>query len=200
MTVKYGHGEGSSGQHNSSDLALTDGERASLQLAADGRLKTDAVVTATFIGPQEVLINNADDSVAIGTSTELFTATDVGPKVGLDVNVIGGTITTSGTSTVSGTVNTNQNGLASFQTSQYTIGTSAVQLTVTPLTGRTSMSIKAITTGNNIVYVGNSSGVTTSTGYPLFNGDSLQLDLTGAHVVYAIASAAAQTLAVLEIG
>lgn len=193
MTVKYGHGEGSSGQYNSSDLALQDGDRASLQLATNGRLKTDAVVTATFIGPQEVLINQVDDSVAIGDGSLLFTGTTIGPSHGLDVNVLNSL-------SITGTTNTNINGLATFQTSQYTVGTSAVQLTPTPLSGRSSMSIKVITTQNNIVYIGNSSGVTTSTGYPLFNGDSLQLDLTSAHVVYAIASAASQTVAVMEIG
>jgi hypothetical protein len=110
-------------------------------------------------------------------------------------------VNSSGTSTVSGTVSTNQNGLTNFQTSQYTIGTSAVQLTSTPMTNRSSMSMKANTTSSTqIIYIGNSSGVTTSTGYALFGGDSLQLDLTGANSIYAIASAASQTLFVLEIG
>lgn len=106
----------------------------------------------------------------------------------------------TGSSTVTGTVNASIEGLNSFQTSQYTIGTSSVQLTSTPLTNRSSMSMKAVCTANNYVYIGNSSGVTTSTGYILFNGDSLQLDLTPAHVIYAIASAASQTVYVLEIG
>lgn len=106
----------------------------------------------------------------------------------------------TGSSTVTGTVNANIEGLNAFQTSQYTVGTSSVQLTVTPLTNRSSMSMKAVCTTNNYIYIGNSSGVTTSTGYILFNGDSLQLDLTPAQAAYAIASAAAQTLYVLEIG
>lgn len=194
MTVKYAHGKGSSGQYNQGGIALTDGQNAELQLDASGRLITNATVTATFVGPQEVIINQADDSISIGNGLTLFTGTaGSGGHFGLDVNLLN-------SPTISGTVNSNLNGLTNFQTSQYTVGTSAVQLTPTPLTGRSSMSIKAITTGNNIVYVGSSSGVTTSTGYPLFNGDSLQLDLTGAHVVYAIASAAGQTVAVMEIG
>lgn len=109
-------------------------------------------------------------------------------------------VNSSGTSTVSGTVSANINGLPTFQTSQYTVGTSAVQLTVTPLTNRSSMSIKVVTTSTNAIYVGNSSGVTTSTGYPLFNGDSLQLDLDPAQGVWVIASAAAQLAYVMEIG
>ncbi len=109
-------------------------------------------------------------------------------------------VDSSGTSVVTGTVNSELLGLNAFQTSQYSIGTTAVQLTPTPLTNRSSMSIKIVTTGNNIVYIGNSSAVTTSTGYPLFYGDTLQLDLTPSHVIYAIATATNQTAYVLEIG
>lgn len=87
----------------------------------------------------------------------------------------------------------------SFQTSQYTVGTSAVQITATPLTNRSSISLKATTTSSNIIYVGNSSSVTTSTGYPLNNGDALNIDLSSGHVIYAIASGASQTLSVLEL-
>jgi hypothetical protein len=106
----------------------------------------------------------------------------------------------TGTSTVTGTVNANIEGLTSFQTSQYTVGTSAVQLAPTPLTNRSSLSVKAVLTGTNLVYVGNSNAVTSSTGYVLFNGDSLQLDLTPAQQIWAIASAASQTVFLLEIG
>jgi hypothetical protein len=106
----------------------------------------------------------------------------------------------SGTSTVTGTVNANIEGLNAFQTSQYTIGTSAVQLTPTPLTNRSSMSIKAKLTPGSFVYIGPTSGVTTANGYILFNGDSLQLDLTPVNQIWAIASAAGQLLYVLEIG
>lgn len=194
MTTKYSHGQGSSGQYNADGIELTDGQQAELQLDSEGRLITNATVTATFVGPQEVIINQADDSIAIGSGTTLFTGTSVGGgHFALDVN-------STGTSTVSGTVSTNLNGLTTFQTSQYAVGTSAVQLTPTPLANRKSMSVKAILTGNNVVYVGNSSGVTSSTGYPLFNGDSVQLDITGSATVYAIATAAAQTIAVVESG
>lgn len=117
----------------------------------------------------------------------------------LDVNVTN-TVTTTGTSTVSGTVDTNLNGLNVFQTSQYTIGTTAVQLTPSPLATRSSMSIKANTTSPNIIYVGPTSSVTTTNGYALFNGDSIQLDLTPIHQIWAIASAVNQLVYVLEIG
>jgi hypothetical protein len=90
-------------------------------------------------------------------------------------------------------------GLSTFQTSQYTVGVSAVQITTVPLTNRKSISIKAICSSNNVIYIGNSSGVTTSTGYPLYNDDTLNMDLTNSQVIYAIASASNQTLCALEI-
>src|SRR5665213_923792 len=49
------------------------------------RLRVDAVISPDG---HDLVINHEDDSIAIGTSTELFTATDIGSKVGLDVNVI----------------------------------------------------------------------------------------------------------------
>jgi len=107
----------------------------------------------------------------------------------------------SGTSTVTGTVNANIEGLTTFQTSQYIIGTSAVQITPTPLANRSSMSVKAFNTSSlDIIYIGNSSGVTSSTGYGLYTGDSLQLDLTPAQQMWAIGTSAGQLLYVIEIG
>lgn len=152
-------------------------------------LRVDATVLAT-LGTVEVVVDAASgDSIKIGDGLGHFASVNVD-----------GSLNVTGTSTVSGTVSTNLNGLATFQTSQYTIGTSAVQLTVTPLTNRSSMSIKVVTTGNNAIYIGNSSGVTTSTGFPLFNGDAIQLDLKSTQVIYAISSAAAQTAFVIELG
>lgn len=98
-----------------------------------------------------------------------------------------------------GSLNVDLNPLDSFQTSQYSVGPSAVPLTVTPLTNRQSVSIKALTTSSAIVYIGNSNSVTTSTGYPLLNGDSLNMDLDGVHQIWAIASLAGQTVCVLEL-
>lgn len=106
----------------------------------------------------------------------------------------------TGTSTVTGTVNASIEGLTSFQTSQYTIGTSAVQITPTPLTNRSSMSLKAKTTSSlDIIYIGNNSSVTSSNGYALFAGDSLQLDLTPAQLIYAIGTSSSQLMYVIEI-
>lgn len=45
--------------------------------------------TAIIAPGLDVDISHTDDSVAIGTATDLFTSTTSGAKVGLDVNVIG---------------------------------------------------------------------------------------------------------------
>lgn len=102
--------------------------------------------------------------------------------------------------TITGPIDTIIQGLATFQTSQYTVGTSAVQLTSTPLPNRSSLSIKAvISSSTDFIYIGNSPGVTTASGYPLSNGESIQLDLTTFQVIYAIGSTSSLKVCVLEI-
>jgi len=50
---------------------------------------TNAIrVDATILPGPPVPIDHTSDSIAIGTSTQLFTATDVGPSVALDTNVV----------------------------------------------------------------------------------------------------------------
>lgn len=50
-----------------------------------GKLRVDATISPSG---SDLEIDHTDDSIAIGTSTDLFTATTIGPKIGLDVNVI----------------------------------------------------------------------------------------------------------------
>lgn len=116
--------------------------------------------------------------------------------VSVDAN---GFVNVNGVSTVVGPVTTEQAGLNSFQTSQYAIGTSAIQLAPTPLANRSSISITIEASPNIAVFVGNSSAVTISTGYPLYDGSTLQLDLTPSGSVWAISSVTGQTAAILEI-
>lgn len=180
---------------------------------AEDRLRVDAVVSAS-IGDVSIVDSstgdpakvNADGSldvnvvnpleIAIDASTDSIAIKDGANQLAVNAD---GSINVAGS--IEGTVSTNINGLANFQTSVYPVGTSVVQLTPTPLSNRSSVSFKAIcTTGSAMIFIGNSNSVTSSTGYPLFSGDSLQLDLTGAQAAWAIASAPGQTLYVLEIG
>lgn len=59
---------------------------------ASQTLRTTAVATIITPPALEVIITNTDDSIAIGTSTDLFTSTTIGPKIGLDINVINSSI------------------------------------------------------------------------------------------------------------
>lgn len=90
-------------------------------------------------------------------------------------------------------------GLNTFSTSQYSIGTSPVQLAPVPLANRSSVSIAVSAAPNVPVYIGNSSGVTVNNGYPLYDGSSLQLDITGDSQLWAVSTVASQTIALLEI-
>lgn len=90
-------------------------------------------------------------------------------------------------------------GLSSFQTSQYTIGMSVIQLTPTPLTNRSSITIRVNKDNTGAIYIGPDNTVSTTTGYPLFSGDTLGMDLTSTNSIFAIADTINQLLAVLEI-
>jgi hypothetical protein len=133
----------------------------------------------------------------------------VNPDGSINVDVSGGgggttnvNITeVNGTAITGAAVPVDLAGLTAFQTSQYTVNGTAQQLTPTPMSNRRALSIKVITTsGTDAVYIGNSAGVTISTGYPIFNLGSLQLDLTNAEPVWAIGTSAGQLVYVLEIG
>lgn len=159
---------------------------------SEDRLRVDAEITATIVGPQEVIINQEDDSIAIGDGTKLFTGTDLSSKHGLDVNIIGGSI--------AGNVTTSEIGLSSFQTSQYNVTTSVQQLTPSPLVGRSSISLRVTATTGEAIFIGNDNTLTIMSGYPLYNGDTLQMDLDDNHEIWAIASDSGQIVYILEIG
>lgn len=99
-----------------------------------------------------------------------------------------------------GSLDVNVSALTTFQTSQYMVGTSAVQITPSPLSDRGSISFKAQTTSSAVIFIGNSSSVDITTGYALFNGESLQMDLKNGEPIYAISGSDGQTLYVLELG
>lgn len=116
--------------------------------------------------------------------------------VSVDAN---GFVNVQGVSEVTGTVNTHEAGLNSFQTSQYVIGMTEIQITPTPLTNRSSISLKVVATGSNAIFITATVGTALTQGYPLYNGDNLQMDLTPSGNIYAVATASGQNLYVLEI-
>lgn len=107
---------------------------------------------------------------------------------------------TTGNSTVSGTVTTEQAGLDSYKTTQYTVGTTEIQLAPTPLTNRSSVSFKIHTSsGTDFVLFAQSPGQAAINGYRLDDGESMQMDLTDSGSIYVIGSSAGQKIYLLEI-
>lgn len=180
-------------------LSFTSGALSGLQI----KVKSVNGLTVT-------VVNNLPSIPVSGVTLDIlryrFPLTDSSGNVNVNivntVPISGSVSATQGTVpwVISGTVTAEIAGLDVFQTSQYPVGLTATQITPTPLANRSSISLKAVCSGSNIIYVGNSSGVLSSTGYPLFNGDTVDLDLTDAHTVYAISSSATGcTLFALEL-
>lgn len=55
-----------------------------------GEIRVKANISASA-APVEVIITHLDDSIRLGDGTNFITSTTVGPKVGVDVNLIGST-------------------------------------------------------------------------------------------------------------
>lgn len=181
-------------------------------------MATTSIKNGFHGGTDDQLLVNPDGSINVNTTGGGGSNASVGPTgvtaptsgteiagidpsgnlhaVSVDSN---GFINVNGTSVVTGTVTTDQAGLDAFQTSQYTVGVVAVQLAPTPLVNRSSISITISADPNIAVYIGNSNAVTTSNGYPLYDGSTLQLDLTPTGSVWAICTTPGQIAAVLEI-
>jgi len=78
---------------------------------------------------------------------------------------------------------------------QKTVGTTAVQLTGQGNAIR-GILVKALTDNEGTVYVGTSK-VTTSNGFPLEGGDSIELEVSDPSKIYAVASDADQVIALV---
>lgn len=109
-------------------------------------------------------------------------------------------VNTTGNSTVTGTVTTEQAGLDSYKTTQYTVGLSEIQLAPSPLANRSSVSFKIhTTTANDFVLFAQAPGQAVTNGYRLDDGESMQMDLTDSGLIYVVGSAAGQIIYLLEI-
>lgn len=91
--------------------------------------------------------------------------------------------------------------LVNYQTNQANVGTTAVQIVGSPLTGRKSVLVKNLSDSTKVVFIGNSSSVTTSNGYELAAGEgiTIEIDDTG-DAIWAIAASGTQRVCWLEIG
>lgn len=131
---------------------------------AGHKLRVDATVSIAP-GAQEVIISQTDDSIRLGDGVDLITATTVGPKVGLDVNIAGGVV--SGDFTASGLS-------TGLKTQAVIIADTATKIPATALADRNGMSVRVW--GNNTVYFG-SSTVTVANGYPKRQNEEIVIDI-----------------------
>jgi hypothetical protein len=92
--------------------------------------------------------------------------------------------------------------LTSIKATQQTITTSASQVAATPLTDRKTITVKAsdsLVVDTDYIYIGEDNTVTTSTGYQLGKGDSIDLEVDGTATIWAIGSRIGLVLNILEI-
>lgn len=124
---------------------------------ATGKLRVDATISPSGT---DLEIHNTDDSIAIGTSTQLFTATTVGPNIGLDANVIASALPVgAATSALQTTANTSLASIDGKLTSPITVigpltdaelRASAIPVSAAALPLPAGASTSALqTTGNN---------------------------------------------------
>jgi len=178
----------------------------SLGINADRSINADVVINASSDSIKSWTQDGTGNPIGSTSGALNVATTTLPPGAATSALQIAGNTTLTAINTTLGTPMQQTGGsvsitsLSSISTSQYSVGLTATQLTVTPLSNRKSISIKAKTTSNtDVVYIGNSSGVTTGTGYPLFNGDSIQIDFGPTNVLYAIGTSAGQTVYVLEL-
>lgn len=81
-----------------------------------------------------------------------------------------------------------------LQTGQTTVGTSAVQVTSSDIGCVQGVTVRAAAANAGTVYIGNSSGVTTSTGFELGAGQAEFFAVEKVDLLYAIASEASQSI------
>lgn len=88
--------------------------------------------------------------------------------------------------------------LTALNVGQQTITTTASQVT-SAATGRNTIALKSLTANTAAIYIGTSSGVTSSNGFPLDAGESIEFDLTEGQALYAIAGSGSQVLGKAEV-
>lgn len=88
--------------------------------------------------------------------------------------------------------------LTTFTTAGVTVLNSATRIDSSQLANRKAVSLKATTTNNKRIFIGEDNTVTTSTGYPLSAGASLDIDLTDDAEIWGIADGSSQSLFIIQ--
>lgn len=90
--------------------------------------------------------------------------------------------------------------LAGLSITRTSMTTTAAKVVATPRTNRRSIGIKAICSGSALVYLGTSNSVTSGNGYPLSDGQSIDMELDDSVTeIWGIASTGTQAISVVEV-
>lgn len=161
-------------------------------LKTNENIKDIAINTSDLAGP---IGDNGSPSPSQSTQISGVDPSGNVKPVAVDAD---GNIITSGTSTVTGSVNVL--GLTAFKTTIYDVDDlTIIQLFTVTFPNQSVVTVKAVCTGANYISIKEDNNPLTI-GWPLYNGDTLQMDLTGAQNIYAIASAAGQILHGIQMG
>jgi len=154
--------------------------QASFLLVTTFEAQAAGIPQASFIGP-------LSDTTLAALTRGLVIAPNAGGTYG---NVQRGTSGGLDTGIVQFEVEAPIKSLITGSSSSLLISGTALQIANPALTNRRSISIKnAPTNGaNDVLYIGFSSGVSTTTGYPLGRGDSMDMEIDDTVPIYAIAS------------
>lgn len=100
---------------------------------------------------------HTQDSVRLGDGTDFYTSTTIGPDIGLDVNVIGGTITASDAALANTAVSNEANSVTTVEENLVTTGLANRKYLFT------------YNHGSKASFIG-TTGVTSANGFPIFPG------------------------------
>lgn len=149
-----------------------------------------------------ILKINADGSINVdGGGGGGVSNVNISDAAGNPLTSSGGAlnVNTTGSSTVTGTVTTNEAGLADFSANQYTVTTSIQQIATSPLTGRSSITLKCGRDNSGTVFIKQDNSITASNSFFLYAGDCITLDLDDTGTIFALADMAGQVLGTIEM-
>jgi hypothetical protein len=153
------------------DSVDVSGSEVSLDAATLAALET-ITVTATDLDIRD--LTHVSDSIKVGDGTDFLAVNADG-----SINVLGASA-------------------GSILTSAANVTTTAAQVLTSPLSNRVSVIIQ--NEGNQDVYVGSTSGVTSANGIKISKASSATLDISDAADIYMIAAGGSQSVRFLEIG
>jgi hypothetical protein len=90
-------------------------------------------------------------------------------------------------------------GLVAWQVQQAAIALTSVQIATPALAGRKTISIKALAANTSTIYIGPNSGVTSSNGYELAAGDTIDMEIDNTNAIWCIGAAIGQRVCWAEV-